>query len=220
MTPETIFTLLAATVLGAFLHRMRGGGLSAIPRFPGRSLWTAALVFGAVTAVAFDPMIGLALLLAYLGGSVHGWGSYFDLGRKRDGWGDDPEVEWIDTALRHLFGPEWAGDKGHIHPIRGYTGDVIYNEGRIRSASWRFWRDFTGLALRGLHYLPMFAVLPLVGLSWWAVLPGGVALALFAPAYWLGHKTPGGTGTAEWIVGGIFGAALATQYLLVVDSIT
>jgi len=201
-------------VLGAFLHRLRGGGLDAVPRFPGRSLWTAALVFGAVTAVAFDPMIGLALLLAYLGGSVHGWGSYFDLGRKADGWEDDPEVEWIDTALRHLFGPEWAGDKVHIHPIRGYTGDVIYNEGRIRPASWRFWRDFTGLALRGLHYLPMFAILPLAGLSWAAMALGLVALALFAPAYWLGWRTRWNTGAAEWIVGAIFGAVLGGQYLL------
>ncbi|HSH49487.1 MAG TPA: hypothetical protein VK991_12955 [Halomonas sp.] len=111
----------------------------------------------------------------------------------------------------HLFGKEWAMDRGEIHPLRV---DVTYNEGRIRPYAWRFWRDFTGMGLRGLHYLPMFSIVPLVGESWVALGIGVAAVALFAPAYWLGWQTRWNTGAAEYIVGAVFGAALAAQVII------
>ncbi|MDZ7789741.1 MAG: hypothetical protein U5L08_04455 [Xanthomonadales bacterium] len=213
---EATLTILAAAAVGAFLHRLRGGGFKpAIPRFGlGRSLWLAAPLVG----VAAWPFVGVLpavyLALLYLLGSVSGWGSYFDLSRKRDGWVDDPEVPWIDKALMETFGPQWAADRERIHPEHAAKGDVIYMGGKERPASWRFWRDFVGMALRGVHYLPMLLVLPTVYASWWGLLPGVVAIALFTPAYWVGHQTRHGTGAAEYIVGGLFGAAVAGQYLL------
>ncbi|MFI9652607.1 hypothetical protein [Guyparkeria halopsychrophila] len=38
-----IATALLAALAGALIHRYRGGGIQIIPRFPGRSLWGAAL---------------------------------------------------------------------------------------------------------------------------------------------------------------------------------
>jgi len=207
-----VLTVLAGAAIGAVLHRYRGGGIRVIPRFPGRSLWGAALAFGALAWWVLGPLIGAALFLAYLGGSVSGWGSWFDLGRKRDGWSDSPEVPWIDEALLHLFGPEWATDAARIHPVRRFHGDAVYHEGGVRPAWWRWSRDFTGLFLRGWHYWPMFWVLPLAGQSGTALAIGSAAVALFAPAYWLAYRVGAGTGLAEWIVGGIFGAGLAAQW--------
>jgi len=217
---ETALILLAAAAFGAFVNRLRGGGFKpAIPRFGlGRSLWLAAPLVGLAVWWLTDPLTAVYVALLYLLGSVQGWGSYFDLGHKKDGWADDPEVQWIDKVLFRLFGPQWAADAERIHPVHKVQGDVVYHEGKSRPPCWRFWRDFTGMALRGLLYLPVFLVLPTVGGSWWALAPGGVAVVLFAPCYWLGWKTPWGTGAAEYLVGAVFGAALATQYLLVIDS--
>ncbi len=210
--------IIAATAaIGAFLNRIRGGGLQFIPRFGlGRSLWLVTPIVGLLAWPFVGALPAFYVALLYLAGSVSGWGSYFDLSRKRDGWADDPEVPWIDKVLMETFGPQWATDRDRIHPEHAAIGDVVYNEGRERPASWRFWRDFTGLALRGLHYLPMMLVLPTAYASWWALVPGFVAVALFAPAYRLGWAISRrhATGIAEWIVGGIFGATLATQYLI------
>jgi len=221
---ETAGIILAAAIVGALLNRIRGGGLKPqVPRFGlGRSLWLVTPIVGLIAWPFIGALPAFYLAALYLLGSVSGWGSYFDLSRKRDGWSDDPEVEWIDRVLMEVFGPQWAMDKARIHPIHAARGDVIYNEGRERPASWRWWRDFTGMALRGLHYLPMMLVIPTAFASWWALAPGIIGVALFAPVYWMGWNAPGwlrrrgykGTGLAEYIVGAFFGAALAVQYLV------
>lgn len=223
MITDALIAILSAAIVGALIHRFRGGGFKPqVPRFGvGRSLWLAAPAVGLVAWPFIGALPAAYLAAAYLLGSVSGWGSYFDCGRKRDGWADDPEVEWIDEVLMHLFGPQWAPAEERIHPIHGVRGDVIHNEGRTRPFAWQQRRDCTGMALRGLHYLPLFLVIPTATASWWALLPGLAALALFAPAYRLGHAAPRhwpgqfrGTSLAEWLVGAIFGAALAGQYLL------
>ncbi|MFI9653046.1 hypothetical protein [Guyparkeria halopsychrophila] len=195
---ESALYLTAAAVIGALIHRYRGGGFPVLPS-PGRSLWLAAPAVGLIAWPFVGALPAFYLFVLYLAGSVQGWGSYFDLGRKADGWKDDPEVGWIDTSLAYLFGEERAG----------------------RSPGWRFKRDFTGMALRGLHYLPMVLVIPSAFVSWWALVPGVIAVALFAPAYWLGYQVPRswgrefyGTSLAEYVVGAIFGAALTAQYLI------
>ncbi|MDG4866550.1 hypothetical protein P8631_00795 [Guyparkeria sp. 1SP6A2] len=204
--------VILAALVGALLHRYRGGGFD-LPR-PGRSLWATAPAVGLIAWPFVGALPAFYLATLYLLGSVNGWGSYFCCGRKKDGWADEPEVAWIDKALLALFGPQWATDEERIHPIHAARGDVIHNEGRTRSFEWQQRRDCTGMALRGLHYLPAFLVIPTALASWWALLPGIAALTLFAPAYRLGHMTRWGTGAAEYIVGAAFGAALAGQYLL------
>ncbi len=220
---EAALAALAAAIVGAFLHRLRGGGFKpAVPRLGlGRSLWLVTPIVGLLAWPFIGTLPAFYLAILYLLGSVSGWGSYFDLSRKSDGWADDPEVEWIDRVLMELFGPQWAMDAGRINPVHEARGDVIHNEGRERPASWRFWRDFTGMALRGLHYVPMMLVIPTAFASWWALVPGVIAVALFAPAYWLGYQVPRswgrefyGTSLAEYIVGAIFGAAIASQYVV------
>jgi len=215
---ETALIILVAAIVGAFINRIRGGGLRPqVPRFGlGRSLWLAAPMVGVIAWPFVGALPALYLAALYLLGSVQGWGSYFDCGNKRDGWADDPEVQWIDRVLMELYGPQWAATEGRIHPVHAALGDVIHNEGRTRPSAWQRKRDCTGMALRGLHYLPMVLVIPTAYGSWWALVPGMVAVALFAPAYRLGWAISRrhATGIAEWIVGGIFGAALASQYVM------
>jgi hypothetical protein len=48
---ETVLVLLLAAVIGALIHRYRGGGFD-LPR-PGRSLWIAAPAVGLVALPGF-----------------------------------------------------------------------------------------------------------------------------------------------------------------------
>jgi len=217
---ETALIILATAAFGAFVNRLRGGGFKpTIPRFGlGRSLWLAAPIVGLAAWPFTGALPATYLAMLYLFGSVQGWGSYFDCGNKKDGWADDPEVQWIDRLLFKLFGPQWAESGERIHPVHAALGDVVYNEGRTRSIYWQRRRDCTGMALRGTHYLPMMLVIPTAFASWWALAPGVIAVALFAPAYRLGWAISRrhATGIAEWIVGAVFGAAIATQYIIAV----
>jgi len=216
MIIDAIIAILAAAIAGAFIHRYRGGGFD-LPR-PGRSLWVAAPLVGLIAWPFIGALPATYLAALYLAGSVQGWGSYFDCGNKKTGWADDPEVQWIDRVLFNLFGPQWAESGERIHPVHAALGDVIVNEGRTRSMHWQRRRDCTGMALRGLHYMPMMLVIPTAFASWWALVPGVIAVALFAPAYRLGWAISRrhATGIAEWIVGAVFGAAVATQYIIAV----
>ena len=212
--------IAAAAVFGAFVNRLRGGGFKpAIPRFGlGRSLWLATPIVGLASWPFVGALPALYLAALYLAGSVQGWGSYFDCGNKRDGWADDPEVQWIDRVLFKLFGPQWAESSERIHPVHAALGDVVYNASRERPMGWKRKRDCTGMALRGVHYLPMMLVIPTAFASWLALVPGIIGVALFAPAYWLGWQISRrhATGIAEYLVGAIFGAAISMQYIIAV----
>lgn len=216
-----LLSVIVAAVVGAVLHRIRGGGLQFIPRFGlGRSLWLVTPIVGLI-AWPFVGVVNAVIIAAlYLAGSVNGWGSYFDCGGRTDGWRDDPEVWWIDKLLLKWFGPEWAADPGAVAPDRF---DVVYNGGEVRPLSWRRKRDCTGMALRGLHYLPMFLVLPAMASSLLAAVPGVIAIALFAPSYLAGRtierwadRRGDRIEVSEYVVGAVFGAALAAQYLVVI----
>ncbi len=61
MTTDTLIAILAAAIAGSMIHRYRGGGIQIIPRFPGRSLWGAALAFGAISWLVLGPLLGAAL---------------------------------------------------------------------------------------------------------------------------------------------------------------
>lgn len=172
-----------AAIIGALIHRFRGGWPS--NPLPGRSLFYSTAIILAISWFAFEPLTAVLIAVLYLFGGVFGWASYMDCGASKT---DKSNVAWIDKTLAYLFNP----DKGVA-------------------------RDCVGMALRGLLYLPMLLVIPVLFRSWEA-LPFVAVLILFAPTYGISQFIARKTKTdalaiAEPLVGGVFGAALMAQWI-------
>lgn len=248
-------TYFLAVLIGGFLNWIRGGGIGHIIPRPGRSLYWVSLAIFLIMIPFVGVWVALALGIMFLIGGVKGWGSYFDCGRKAKGYNDSPEVAWIDAVLLKLFKEEWAISADNVNPrrVKGEeptppaddapfyekirykldsmfrVNDVVVN-GKTRPYEWRRLRDCTGMALRGLHYVPFFLVLPIVYGSWIALLPI-LGLVLFAPLYYVSKliwdkvedqfgyihwRYFSGTALAEWLTGMLFGGMLWTQYMIAV----
>lgn len=79
---------LLVILLTAGLNRARGDARWMPTWLPGRALWYAAPVLGAVALLAQAPLAALAIAAAYLVWGVPAWGSIYDLGRLPGGRAD------------------------------------------------------------------------------------------------------------------------------------
>jgi hypothetical protein len=246
-------TYFLAGLIGGFLNWIRGGGIGHIIPRPGRSLYWVSLAITLLMLPFVSAWVAVTLGIAFLLGGAKGWGSYFDCGRKAKGYNDSPEVAWIDALLLKMYGHEWAVSEENVNPRRLKEGeltppsedatlfekieykinmltrvnDVVVN-GKTRPYEWRRMRDCTGMALRSLHYLPFFLVLPIAYGDAVALLPI-IGLVAFAPLYYVSRliwdkvedkfgsihwKVFSGTALAEWLTGMSFGLMIWGQYVI------
>ncbi len=76
---------LATLPVFMVFNRIRGGGMSSLTdQLPGRALYYVSAIFGALTAVILDPVLGLVVGLGFLIWGAPGWGLWFDLHRHDD----------------------------------------------------------------------------------------------------------------------------------------
>jgi len=247
------FQVLVVGIIGGFLNWIRGGGIGHIIPRPGRSLYWVSLAIFLIMIPFVGMYTALFLGLMFLFGGVRGHGSYFDCGQKASGYQDDPEVAWIDWILLKLFGPEWALSSEGVsrYRLQGVEVKPLPEDATIvekikyklntmfivrdvkvtnqtRPIEWRQKRDCAGMALRGLHYLPFFLVIPIAFGSWLALLPI-IGLVLFAPLYFVSRilwdmyedrfgsvhwKVFSGTALSEWLTGILFWVMVWIQYLI------
>lgn len=213
MPPLDVLLLIIGCVLlygviGAILNRWRGGGKYPILRhIPFARYWVSGYyTIPIIVAIGVtDPwviLIGVIWFGLCYDSVRRGWGSYFDLGTWSLDWKDSPEVRWIDWVLFRLFGAKWipddwnqvVSDKAHAELIQ--RRDIVDGPyGQARPYSWRFWRDFTGMTLRGLHYsVPqaiMVGVLTALGWSGVSYLQAGLLAPIglgMGVMYYLGWR--------------------------------
>ncbi len=88
---------LATLPVFLMFNRIRGGGMSGITdHLPGRALYYVGGTFGALSAVFFGPMFGLAVALGFIIWGAPGWGLWFDLHRNDAADKDDPRrSDWF-----------------------------------------------------------------------------------------------------------------------------
>jgi hypothetical protein len=220
-------TILLSILLGSLINRFRGGWPDKPSWMPGHTrLWAALFAFIALYFVS-GPLIASIIASLYLLGSVWGWASYMNCGGNPHTWSDNPVVDWIDSTLLSLYGPEWYPTGGKADPVMLASGYVVESPtGEIRPFSWRRKRECTGMALRGLMYLPMFLVIPVLMHSWIA-LPVALGLVLFAPIYGIARVIYNKTDKrvkyrddsltiAEPLTGALFGFMIILQWILAV----
>jgi hypothetical protein len=222
---STILVLIAA-IIGALIHRFRGGWPDKPRWMPGHARLWATLFVLVASWFAFEPITAVMIAALYLFGSTFGWHNWMNCGDPNI-YGNGPNVSWIDDALFRLFGPYWAPvsspveQSGEFAKI-GYT--VQSPIGGVRPAAWRIKVACLGMALRGLFYLPMLLVIPVLYRSadaaWLAL-----SVLMFAPIYglsrWIFEQTKqrityrdDSLTLAEPLVGLLFGAVLMAQWVI------
>ncbi len=101
---------LAALPVFMVFNRIRGGGMSSLTdRLPGRALYYVSGIFGALTAVILDPLLGAVVALGFLIWGAPGWGLWFDLHRDDDAQRYDPRRDDLFVQVVELvaFGSDY-----------------------------------------------------------------------------------------------------------------
>lgn len=168
-----------------------------------RSLFTAGVLMMLPAMLIYLLILGMGLgSAAYLSSilavlwvvwGLNGWGSYMEIGRNAYGYRDRTEVAWIDWILYWVFGPKWIPeDDTKMQPRKfGWSVKELFSAiplnfgfvapdliksptGEKRPLAWRQKRDWTGMTLRGLHAVWLFAFLAWEFNAWyimWGLIP-------------------------------------------------
>lgn len=212
-----------SALFGALIHRFRGGWPDKPSWMPGHArLWAALFVF-VIGWPAFGPLVASLVAVLYLGGSVFGWHNWMNCGDPAT-YRNNNNVLPIDWAVFKIMGPYWIPVGGSPSGLATDGFAVKSPTGSVRPESWRWRAAAIGMSLRGLLYLPMLLVIPVVLHSVVALAPA-LVVALFGPAYclsrWVWSKTRSfihyrddSLTIAEPVVGALFGAAVMAQWLI------
>lgn len=213
-----------AALLGALIHRFRGGWPDKPSWMPGHARFWSAFIILIILWFAFDPWIAVAIATSYLIGSTPGWHNWMNCGDPMT-YHNGYNVSWIDDAVGKVMGAYWVPKDGQADPCFVANGLAVPGiNGAVRPPSWRRRAACLGMMLRGLLYLPMMLVIPLRFESLSALALASVVL-LFGPTYgfsrwffqktnqWVNYRDDSLT-IAEPLVGMFFGVAIWIQWVI------